>query len=433
MASEFIFLKNFEMDFAAPIRINKYLPVVFLYFFFNGFLLPLGLLYTTLLTPLFILWLFRFPSFKYLYLFFIVFIPFLIVHSLNGIATWSYVKSSLLLFSVFVFSVVVYQFLDNCRSLRELYRDILLFNGFMVVLALVVIPIHPLRDIFWYANEITPGVHTLRLRLLTYEPSYYATLMVPIALYYYLKMITLRLPNPRTAFLLVTIPFLLAFSFGGILGLTLALLITLLVGYRHFFSKNISLYLLLSGTLIVTLLAAALLLFPDNFIVIRFNNIFSGHDTSFRGRTYDAFYLGWHIAGTKSYLFGCGPGQVRELGLSMFRLYYALPDATPDQVAIPNVIGDTLAAFGVIGVAIRTGLIVYFFFRTRVWQNYYRLSLFLFMFIYQFTGSFLTNIAEYVIWVMAFHPGVFAEFEKANVPRRLRIASPRRYPTIAKP
>jgi len=432
LASEFIFLKNFEMDLAAPIRINKYLPVVLLYFFFNGFLLPLGLLYTTLLTPLFILWLFRFPSFRYLYLFFIVFIPFLIIHSLNGITTWSYVKSSLLLFSVFVFSTAVYQFLDNCRSLRELYRDILLFNGCMVVLALLVIPIHPLRDIFWYANEITPGVHTLRLRLLTYEPSYYATLMVPIALYYYLKMIILWLPNPSTAFLLVTVPFLMAFSFGGILGLALALLITLLVGYPYFFSRNISLYLLSGGTLLVTLLALALLLFPDNVIVIRFNNIFSGHDTSFRGRTYDAFFLGWHIAGTRSHLFGCGPGQVRELGLPIFRLYYTLPNATPDQVAIPNVVGDTLAAFGVIGVAIRAILIVTFFFRTRVWRNYYRLSLFLFIFIYQFTGSFLTNIAEYVIWIMAFHPGVFAEFEKTNFPRRLRLARARHSPTIAK-
>jgi hypothetical protein len=33
------------------------------------------------------------------------------------------------------------------------------------------------------------------------------------------------------------------------------------------------------------------------------------------------------------------------------------------------------------------------------------------MFIYQFTGSFMTNIAEYVIWVLAYTPA-FREFDK---------------------
>ncbi|MGZ5135232.1 MAG: hypothetical protein ACXWCG_08785, partial [Flavitalea sp.] len=54
------------------------------------------------------------------------------------------------------------------------------------------------------------------------------------------------------------------------------------------------------------------------------------------------------------------------------------------------------------------------FFKTKVWSNYYRLSLFLFIFIYQFTGSYLTNIAEYVIWILAFHPGLFTEFDRTS-------------------
>jgi hypothetical protein len=48
-----------------------------------------------------------------------------------------------------------------------------------------------------------------------------------------------------------------------------------------------------------------------------------------------------------------------------------------------------------------------------VWRNYYRLLLFTFIFIYQFTGSFITNVAEYVIWIMAFTP-VFREFDKGK-------------------
>lgn len=40
--------------------------------------------------------------------------------------------------------------------------------------------------------------------------------------------------------------------------------------------------------------------------------------------------------------------------------------------------------------------------------------LFIFMFIYQFVGSFATNLAEYVIWILAF-TNVFRQFDvKAN-------------------
>ncbi|HUB62365.1 MAG TPA: hypothetical protein VL978_16740 [Puia sp.] len=405
------------------ISFNKYLPVALLYFFFNGLLLPLGLLYTTLLTPFFLLWLYRFPSFRNIYVFFLFFIPFLIAHLIIGVRLLPYFRSSVLLFSVFVFALAVYQFLDSCTSLRVIFRNILIFNGVMVIFAVLVIPVHSLRDLLWYSNQITPGVHTLRLRLLTYEPSYYATLLVPLALYYYLKMIILRIPDPGVTFLLVTVPFLMAFSFGGILGLGLALLFTLLIGYPYFFSKTVTLYLLLGGMLATMAVAGAFLLFPHSVVVVRLNNILEGNDSSFRGRTYDSFFLGWHIAALKSLLFGCGPGQVRELGLPIFRIYYTLPHATADQVAIPNAVGDTLAPFGLLGVAIRMFLEIYFFFRTRVWRNYYRLSLFLFMFIYQFTGSFLTNIAEYVIWVMAFHAGIFPEFNKENFQRRRPLRS----------
>jgi hypothetical protein len=33
------------------------------------------------------------------------------------------------------------------------------------------------------------------------------------------------------------------------------------------------------------------------------------------------------------------------------------------------------------------------------------------MFVYQFTGSFISNIAEYVIWILAFKPDLFPEFQ----------------------
>src|SRR5580658_6797875 len=119
------------------IRFNKYMPAVLLYFFFNGFLLPLGLLYTKLLTPFFLIWLFRYPSFRYVYYYFLFFVPFLAIQLINGVEPVSYLRSSFLLFSVFVFSLTSYQFLENCHSLRTIFRDILWINAGMVILALL--------------------------------------------------------------------------------------------------------------------------------------------------------------------------------------------------------------------------------------------------------------------------------------------------------
>ena len=93
-------------------------------------------------------------------------------------------------------------------------------------------------------------------------------------------------------------------------------------------------------------------------------------------------------------------------------------------VTIPNAAAETLTIFGWIGFILRITVEIFFFFFTKVWSNYYRLLLFSFIFIYQFTGSFITNIAEYVIWILAF-TNVFHQFDvyKPNpIPRSTGIS-----------
>jgi hypothetical protein len=403
------------MDHA--VNINKYLPVAILYFFFNSFLLPLGLLYTTLLTPLFILWLYKFPSFKFIWLFFPVMAPFVLIHFLNGVNVNYYIRSFLLCFSVYVFAITFYRFLKECHTLRTLFKNLILINAIFLVVALMAFFLPSLGYQFWFKNEITAGIMKIsRLRMLTYEPSYYSTLLAPIAIYYYLKLLILKLPSPWTIALLVSVPILLSLSFGVILGLTLTFLFTFLFGFKTLFpNKSLVLYIIIGGIILSLLIIAFILLFPENIFVLRMNNVFSGLDTSFKGRTTDSFYLGWKIASQKSIYFGCGLGQVKEVGLDIFREFYNYPAFTTNQIGIPNAVGDTLATFGLVGVGLRMGAEIYLFFKTKVFTNFYRLSLFLFIFIYQFTGSFLTNIAEYVIWIMAFYSELFPEFNKEAI------------------
>jgi hypothetical protein len=214
---------------------------------------------------------------------------------------------------------------------------------------------------------------------------------------------------------MITIPLLLSLSFGVIMALSAALILLIcsdlkLLSLRPNFVRYLLTSLLVAGGLFFLVL----FLFPDNVIFIRIENVIRGKDTSFTGRTFDSVYLGWKIAAQKSIFFGAGPGQTKILGMDLFTTYYK-HTFTIDQITLPNNIGDVIAQFGLFGLIMKLGLEIYFFFKTKVFTNYYRLALFLFVFIYQFTGSFITNIAEYAIWLMAFYPLLFPGFNKKEV------------------
>lgn len=398
------------------IRINKYLPIALLYFFFNGLFLPLGLLYTTLLTPIFIIWLYKFSTFRYLLVFFLVSIPFAIIHLLHGVDIIAYIKSYLLLFTVFVFCVSFYQFLLQCNSLSGLFKSIVLINFLIVLISIILFFIPVLRDTVWYKSAITNNADAAyRLRLFTYEASYYSFLLAPFAVYYYLKILFLKPQGKWLIFWIITLPLILSLSFGVITALLLTFICLFCSDLKLLYiNKKLPSYILFAILFFVTFLILIIYFFPDNLIFIRIENVFKGRDTSFSGRTFDSIYLGWKIAAQKSILFGAGPGQIKIVGVELFSKFYQ-SSFTSDQLAIPNNIGDILAQYGLLGVSLKLFLEIYFFFKTKVYNNIYRLSLFLFVFIYQFTGSFINNIAEYVIWIMAFSPFLFPQFNKSNL------------------
>src|ERR1051325_11325598 len=128
------------------LQMNKYLPVTILYFFLNSFLLPHGLLYTTLLTPFFLIWLYNSRVFNYVWIFFLVSIPYAVVHLLKGIDLISYLKSYAFLFSVFVFGLAFYQFLYVCQTIPALFKNIVIINSFFVLIALIALAIPSVQN-----------------------------------------------------------------------------------------------------------------------------------------------------------------------------------------------------------------------------------------------------------------------------------------------
>ncbi|MCU0369918.1 MAG: hypothetical protein MUC31_00745, partial [Bacteroidales bacterium] len=65
---------------------------------------------------------------------------------------------------------------------------------------------------------------------------------------------------------------------------------------------------------------------------------------------------------------------------------------------------------GIYGFVLKIFFEWYFFIRLKIYRNLYSLCLFLFLFIYQFTGSFLVNAAEIGIWAIIF-AGRFPAFQ----------------------
>jgi hypothetical protein len=396
------------------LEINKYLPFAFIYFFVNSLALPFGLTYTAILSPLFYYWVVTLRKREILIPFFVCLIPFFIAHAILGVETKAYIISIINYTAVYIFCQSVYAWLKECRSPENIFNKLFIVNFSLCLIGAIVF-FTPFRDILWMRQAITDGVDNFsRLKLFTYEASYYATIFTPLFFFYFLQLIFKQ--NKMNSWLLLFmlfLPYVLSFSIGVIVCILLALIITYITHFIRLTKKPrvlslLALAVLVSGFSLIILW----LFFPGNIIFLRLENILAGKDTSGNGRTYEAFMLASRILEQKSLAWGVGAGQIKILGADIIRSYY-LYDLDYNTIAIPNAAAETLAIFGWVGLSIRLFIEVFLFFYTRVYTNYFRLLLFIFIFIYQFTGSFITNVAEYVIWIMAF-TNVFFQFDVKN-------------------
>lgn len=205
------------------------------------------------------------------------------------------------------------------------------------------------------------------------------------------------------------LPYVLSFSIGVIASVLIAGVIVWLCYFNTLTKKRrIVNALIYTGAGFVSVMIFTVLFFRQNPIFKRIKNILSGEDSSGNGRIKDAFILADKLIQQKNEWWGVGIGQIKIMGETTIRNYYMY--YTDNIVAIPNAVAETLTIFGWVGVSLRLSIEIFLFFFTRVWTNYYRLLLFIFVFIYQFTGSFITNIAEYLVWIFAF-TRTFHEFD----------------------
>jgi len=400
--------KKTEYDF---MKVNKYFPFAFIYFFVNSLALPFGLTYTALLAPLFYTWILLTRKKEILLPFLALLLPFIIIQvTVVGVDTKSYFLSLLNFILVYVSCQAIYTFLIVCKEPEKIFRSILILN---FVFCIIAIPFYFTSSFqsLWIEQSIAMNVgHYRRLQLFTYEPSYYALLFTPFFFFYLLQYcFSQNTISAKWLLPMLFLPYVLSFSIGVIGAALLAGVVLWIIYFKRLTRKKRILNgLIYTGAGVGSAMLVLVTFFRHNPVFSRIRNIFYGEDSSGNGRIRDAFILAEKLLQKKNEFWGIGIGQVKIIGEATIRNYYLY--YTEFRVAIPNAAAETLAIFGWIGFSLRFLIEIFLFFYTRVWTNYYRLLLFLFIFIYQFTGSFITNVAEYAIWILAF-TRVFRQFD----------------------
>lgn len=380
------------------------LPFTVLYFFGNNFLLPEGLLYTAILAPVFLYYIYREGDLKKMMkwsLLLLIPIPFQLV---SGVDLKSYLISTILVFTAWLFLFAAIRAVkNNGNNLEAIFKTVLIINSVLLLAALIFLPFQPLRDIFWYSIPISPNVPGFpRLKLLAYEPSHYALLLSPVFFFYLLKTLTGNVKHPLLVITAIGIPIVISLSFGVVGAMVLAMLIGTII-YIKILPKVYWSYFFYSVLFVIVFALLTWFIWPSNPVFMRIENILTGADTSAKGRLFNSFWFAWDLIKTHNLFMGVGPGQVKILAHDLIVNYYQYSGEYAEIVRIPNSMGEILAIYGIFGFVLKLFLELFFFIRLKIYNNYFNLVLFLFVFIYQFTGSFLINVAELGVWVIVFN------------------------------
>ena len=395
-------------------------PLFIFLFFFNTFFQPQGITVSLLLTPVWLYLLQRDNRIHLLPYLFVPMLAFAAIHIYGGADLFYYAVSATMLFCICICCMAAWPYLnDPALDYDHLFRRIVRINFVFAIISLPLLFLPVLKPAVWYIMSMSEGIRIIpRLKLFTYEASHYSYMLAPLAIYFYGKAMLLRPERMLPILCMITLPLLLSLSFGVLSCLLFSGLIFLLVyGKAIFDTKQRRITLLLVLGALALALFVLFYFFPENILLVRFQNMLVGKDTSARGRTYESFILAQKIIAEKSYLWGIGPGQLKIAGRNIIVQYYYY-SKIPETIRIPNACAETIVCFGYVGFALRIGIQLLLFYTSKVFRSPYRLWLFLFLFIFQFTGSYITNVTEYVFWIMAFSPALSFFGREARVRHR---------------
>lgn len=385
--------------------LNSSYGIILLLFFFNGFGIPFGLKFSMILAPFFFFYLVKTKSIVHLFIPIYFLTIFSIIHLMKGVVFNDFMVSSIILFSILLLLATFYDFYKKTQDLETIIKKLTIVNFVFTLVALCALWLDFGVSVFWYLEPFTAGYKTIpRLKLFQLEASHYSFLLLPLFYYHFWKV--LKEWSLQSFMLLssLVLSLILSFSLGVLAVLTFSIVLAVLVHFwpmLRFKPTRYKLIVLVSLVLFVSL--ALFVIFPENPLYFRLQNLFAGEDTSGRGRTYEAMQIGWQVLIHNNPLFGIGLGQFKIIGRESLIYYYKFANM-PDVARLPNAMAETLVVYGVVGFSLKLLIQIGLFFRFRIYKNLFQLSLFFSLFVYQFTGSYLFNEIEYVFWIMVFFP-----------------------------
>ncbi len=380
-------------------------------FFFNRVGLPFGLSFDMLLAPFFLYAIFNDFAQLMLYKAFGILLGFGIIHAFLGVDYNAFFISNVVFLALIIGVICFYQRAKQIDYFEEIILRITQLNVVFTIIALVTL-FFIKSTYLWYLVPYTSNAEALpRLKLFTEEASHYSFLLLPV-FYFWLYQLLAQFNWRTFGYLMsIIISLILSFSLGVLSIIAITLILVLVLYSRSILShKRYRKLLLILLFILVTIGFLITIVFPINPLTIRINNLINGQDTSGRGRTYESFEIAWRVLQLNYPLIGIGLGQFKLIGRDVLLFYYKY-HTIPAVVRLPNALAETLVSFGVLGAVLRIFLQIYWGIKAAIFQNVFQTSLFIALFIYQFTGGFLFHSFEYYYWILAFIP-VFKSFDK---------------------
>jgi hypothetical protein len=380
-------------------------------FFFNRVGLPFGLSFDMILAPFFLYTIFKEFNQSTLYKAISILLVFGIIHAFLGVNYTAFFVSNVIFLALIIGVICFYQRAKQIDYFEEIILRITQLNVVFTIIALATLFF--LKSTYlWYLVPYTSNAEALpRLKLFTEEASHYSFLLLPV-FYYWLYQLLAQFNWRTFGYLMsIIISLILSFSLGVLSIIAITLILVLMLYSRSILShQHYRKFLLILLFILVTIGLLLAFFFPINPLTIRINNLINGQDTSGRGRTYESFEIAWRVLQLNYPLIGIGLGQFKLIGRDVLLFYYKY-HTIPAVVRLPNALAETLVSFGVLGAVLRIFLQIYWGIKAAIFQNVFQTSLFIALFIYQFTGGFLFHSFEYYYWILAFIP-VFKSFDK---------------------
>lgn len=371
------------------------------FFSFNSFMLPFGLLYTTAVSPALLFFQSRLYFYRATLVFLGVISPYLVIHLISYDLNYDYYFRSLILFLINYYAVVVMAvYCSRVDDWRCLYEKLLKLAAALLVIGIVVLPTN-IADVFWRVGEtVSAGVEGVtRYKALVYEPSYFATLMIPVVSYFFFTTLNFFEKKAFIYFLVSIVLLASSLSLGAFASFSFSMFVVVLMRFSSFLKISFFWFGVFLFIIIISFIFTA-----ENHFAARVVNVISGDDNSGNARTHVSFLITEKILDYSGYWFGAGFGQVKMIMEEQFWLiWYDLTGAT-DVFVLPSSLPDIISHLGLLGGISKLLAELYIFYKFRMYQRIYSLFLWVYMFVYQFTGSYMTNQAEYIIWIIACVP-----------------------------